>query len=144
MIIFMNKKTNGFSLIELVIVIAIISILLSITVPNYQKYIIKAKLLEVMNIAAEIKSNIIEYYILNDNLPSSNKDLDLNINRLQKNIVENIEIDDNGIFSIKLKNKNINSEIRGKKISFTPNIDKDNIDWTCRTNISKNYLPFRC
>lgn len=138
-----KQKFSGFSLIELLIVIIIISILISFSIPNYQKYIIKAKLLEVLSISADIKNNIIEYYIINDNLPKSNEEAGIEYNK-NNNIIENINIQNNGKILIKLKNKNIATEIRAKEIIFTPDMNSDGINWICKTNINPIYLPFKC
>ena len=54
----MNKLQKGFTLIELMIVVAIIGILAAVAIPSYQNYTIKAKYTEVVNSVAPIKTAI--------------------------------------------------------------------------------------
>jgi len=56
--IFMNKLQQGFTLIELMIVVAIIGILAAVAIPSYQNYTLKAKYTEVVAAAAPIKTAI--------------------------------------------------------------------------------------
>ena len=68
----MTQQTQqGFTLIELMIVVAIIGILAAIAIPAYQDYIIRSKVSEVMVIAGAAKTNVAEYYISTGNMPES-------------------------------------------------------------------------
>jgi len=62
---------KGFTLIELMIVIAIIGILAATAIPAYQDYTIRAKVNEVIVIASGARTNIAEYYISVGDYPSS-------------------------------------------------------------------------
>lgn len=70
-----NRKQNGFTLIELMVVVMIIGILSSIAIPNYQQYIMRAKLAEVFEISMPIKKAIADYYAYHGIMPKDNQAL---------------------------------------------------------------------
>ena len=66
-----QKKQQGFTLIELMIVIAIVGILAAIALPAYQDYTVRAKMSEALANMAESKTSIAEYFSANNKLPAS-------------------------------------------------------------------------
>jgi type IV pilus assembly protein PilA len=66
------KKQQGFTLIELMIVVAIIGILAAIAIPAYQDYTIRAQVSEGINLSAGAKAAISEYYMDKGVLPANN------------------------------------------------------------------------
>lgn len=69
----MQKMKNGqagFTLIELMIVVAIIGILAAVAIPAYQDYTIRAKVTEAMSIASQAKTAVSEYYISQGSMPA--------------------------------------------------------------------------
>ena len=67
----MNKIQQGFTLIELMIVVAIIGILAAIAIPAYQDYTIRSKVTELVNAAGVCKTSIAEYYQAKGSMPGS-------------------------------------------------------------------------
>jgi len=67
----MQKSQQGFTLIELMIVVAIIGILASIAIPAYQDYTIRAKISEGLGIAAAAKTSVSEYFISQNTMPAT-------------------------------------------------------------------------
>ena len=66
-----KKAQKGFTLIELMIVIAIVGILAAIALPAYQDYIVRAKLSEAVAALAESKTTVAEYVVANGGLPAA-------------------------------------------------------------------------
>lgn len=64
-----QRAQSGFTLIELMIVIAIVGILAAIALPAYQDYTVRAKMSEPLAALAEAKTTVSEYYVANNALP---------------------------------------------------------------------------
>lgn len=86
----MKKVQQGFTLIELMIVVAIIGILAAVALPAYQDYTIRAKVSEVVVIASAARTNVAEFYISQGSMPANTNEAGINTDADQSNYVSAI------------------------------------------------------
>ena len=136
----MKRVQQGFTLIELMIVVAIIGILAAVALPAYQDYTVRAKVTEVMLAASAGKNGVTEFYTLNSALPSA---ASLVIESQATKYVASV-VQDLGVITATATAAE--SKISAKTITLSPteNAAKTQLSWACDGSIDSKYRPSSC
>ncbi len=138
-------EQQAFTLIELMIVVAIIGILAAIAIPAYQDYTVRSQVTEGLSLATNAKNLISMYYTDKGGVPANNSQAGLQTpTSIQGNYVTRLDII-NGVISATFGNR-ANTVINGKTVllSFLT-ANRNSISWTCKSSsIDRRYLPSAC
>lgn len=159
---YQTKCQQGFTLIELMIVVAIIGIMATMALPSYQDRVIKAQISEGVAMADFVKQGVAAYYQRHQKLPDSNAAAALPpADKIMGNYVASIAVEQGGI-TITYGNRT-NSNLSGKKLSLRPALVEGYpsvpLAWVCgraaspskmkvagtnQTDLPQAYLPLDC
>ena len=141
----MKKEQQGFTLIELMIVTAIIGVLVSVAMPAYQDYTIRAQISEGLSLSAAAKVALTEYFAARGAWPNNNNKAGLaNHNDIRGKYVKSVKVKDN-VLEI-MYGYDAHKAISNKKIILTAVTNLGIIKWTCASAgiIEANHLPSGC
>jgi type IV pilus assembly protein PilA len=149
-----TRQAAGFTLIELMIVVAIIAILAAIAIPAYQNYVIRSQLAEGFSLAEGSKAAIVEFYDNTGHFPTTQASAGLpNDNQISGNYVSHVNATENpGQILVHFDDtggQNANSAIAGLQMGLSAVTSEGSISWSCtNTNITASqivpYLPSSC
>ncbi|TXJ00042.1 MAG: pilin [Neisseriales bacterium] len=137
-------KNKGFTIIELMIAVAIIGVLAAIAIPAYQNYIIRAKVSEALTFASQAKTAVSEYYQSQGTLPADNPAAGLATSISGTN-VSAVTVNAGAI--------TVSTSIAGvpstaNQIIFSPSVGPSGITWVCTqgggSTLNNQYRPSNC
>ncbi|EMR8711201.1 pilin, partial [Neisseria gonorrhoeae] len=135
----MNTLQKGFTLIELMIVIAIVGILAAVALPAYQDYTARAQVSEAILLAEGQKSAVTEYYLNNGEWPKDNASAGVasTPTDIKGKYVQKVEVN-NGVVTAQMNPSGVNKEIKDKKLSLWAKRENGSVKWFCGQPVKRN------
>lgn len=146
------KKQTGFTLIELMIVVAVIGVLSAVAIPQYQKYVAKAEIASILTTLTGMKTNVEAYTVENGSFPKTGIEDSLGRPSIMSAAAATSErgqilfiVDgtlSQGEGSIQYTfPKTVNAEIKDQTLKLK-RISTG--EWNCLSSIEKDLLPKSC
>ena len=141
------KKQQGFTLIELMIVVAIIGILAAIAIPAYQDYTIRAQVSEGLSLSGGAKAAISEFTMDSGNFPSTNLEAGVSAaNTIIGKYVSSVAVGAGGVITVTYSGAQAHTQLQGDTLTLTPTTNAGSVDWACANGagIEPKHLPSAC
>lgn len=137
---------KGFTLIELMIVVAIIGVLAAVALPAYQDYLGRSQMSEAFILAGGQKGTMAEYYSNHGNWPANNAAAGAAAaTDINGKYVESVTIA-GAVATAKMKGTGVNAGVAGKtlKLTGTAGTTLGSFTWACSSDAPPKYLPSSC
>ncbi|AYN97322.1 prepilin-type N-terminal cleavage/methylation domain-containing protein [Pseudomonas sp. LTJR-52] len=145
------KAQKGFTLIELMIVVAIIGILAAIAIPAYQDYIARSQMAEAVSLTDGVKTSVTEVFTQNGTCPTNGNDgipaaTDIKGKYVAQVATGGTAAADGGCtITATMAASGISTPIQKQTLTMTlSNADKGSSIWTCTSSADQKYLPSAC
>ena len=145
----MKKIQQGFTLIELMIVVAIIAILAAIALPAYQDYVARSQVSEAASLASGARTAVAEQYANTGNFTGiNNAKAGLNAaGSIAGTYVTSVTVTDGKVAAL-LNEARTSAKVKNKTLSYSPFDEGGSVSWSCGssagTDIDAKYLPSVC
>ncbi len=134
---------KGFTLIELMIVVAIIGILAAVALPAYQDYTKRSRVTEGLALASGAKTAVTEFYSSQGAWPSSNTEAGLAAaSAIKGDSVTSVTVGSNGVITAAMDG----TKVASGNLVLTPtaSVSGGSVEWKCTTTLDKKYVPATC
>ena len=139
----LSRVQKGFTLIELMIVVAIIGILAAIAIPAYNDYMVRARVSELISVASNAKTAVAEFRITNGAFPTTLAQA--GITSITTNLVTGIGIDGAGTGMLTITGNAANLGTGGAfAITLTPTFASGAVSWDCSATGATQFAPASC
>lgn len=141
----MKKMQKGFTLIELMIVVAIIAILAAIALPAYQDYVARSQVSEGMSLASGPKTAVAEYYANFAAWPATNTAAGVAQGAsITGKYVSATSIGANGVITVAFNKTATSTKIKQGNLTLSPTDNQGSISWACAGSIEPKFRPSSC
>ncbi|WP_104498739.1 pilin [Acinetobacter indicus] len=144
----MKTVQKGFTLIELMIVVAIIGILAAIAIPAYQDYIARSQVSEAFAMTSGQKTAIAEYAQNNGAYPGTGTAPTAASLKVEGTYADSEVAADTGVITVTMKGAgDVSARVAGETVTLTPPTltdDNTTFDFSCTSTMEQKYLPKSC
>ncbi len=136
-----SANQHGFTLIELMIVVAIIGILAAIAIPAYNDYLVRSRVTELLNVSSTAKASVSDYRIAKGSMPTSNATA--GVTSIVSQYVSALAVGAGGVITITGNQTNLGSG-GAFAIVLTPTFANGSVRWTCTATGATQFAPSSC